>query len=78
MQKFGFRIKTKSGSVVENLVIHGQDQALAETKLLQMYPKAQVLECRPLDDAPRGEGSDLESVLSLIINSQNRPEPPPG
>jgi hypothetical protein len=67
MQKFGFRIKTKSGTVVENLVIHASDLAQAEAKLLRMYHHATVLESKVMDDLPRGEGTDLEGAISLIL-----------
>ncbi|MDN3575219.1 hypothetical protein QWZ03_00330 [Chitinimonas viridis] len=67
MLKFGFRIRTKTGAVVDNLVIQAHDLTHAEAKLLQMYHHATVLEAKPLDDTPRGEGVDLESAISLII-----------
>ena len=67
MQKFGFRIQTSSGMTVENLVIHGVDQAQAETKLRQMYHRCTILECRVVDDVARGDGTDLEGAISLIV-----------
>jgi hypothetical protein len=33
MMKFGFKIRTRSGLVVDNLLIPGRDQADAERKL---------------------------------------------
>ena len=68
MQKFGFRIQTRSGLVVENLAIQAESQDLAEVKLRKMYHHAAVLECKILDDLPRGDGTDLEGAISLIIN----------
>ncbi len=43
--KYGFRIRTNSGLIVENLLIHGRDEVDAERKLRQMYRYCKVLEC---------------------------------
>ena len=67
MQKFGFRIQTSSGMTVENLVIHGVDQEQAESKLRQMYHRCSILECRVVDELARGDGTDLEGAISLIV-----------
>jgi hypothetical protein len=67
MQKFGFRIKTKAGALVDNLIIQAQDLSHAESKLRQMYHHATVLESRAIDEQPSGQGMDLEGALSLII-----------
>ena len=37
MMKFGFKIRTRGGMVVDNLQIPGRDQADAEKKLMQIY-----------------------------------------
>ena len=42
--KFGFRIRTRHGLVVEHLMIHGRDEADAERKLRQMYLHCEILE----------------------------------
>jgi hypothetical protein len=68
MQKFGFRIQTRAGMTVENLVIQGVDQAQAEAKLQRMYHHCTVLECRALEDTLRGEATDVESAISLILD----------
>ena len=41
--KFGFRIRTRHGLVVEHLMIHGRDEADAERKLRQMYLHCEIL-----------------------------------
>ncbi|MDX2220895.1 MAG: hypothetical protein SF172_17880 [Burkholderiales bacterium] len=67
MDKFGFRIQTRSGLVVDNLVIQAADQATAETRLKQMYLGCTIQEVKVLDSTPmRGDGSDLEGVINLI------------
>ena len=72
MQKFGFRIQTRSGMTVENLIIHGSDQEQAENKLRQMYHHCTILECRVVDDLARGDGTDLEGAITLIVG-KDRP-----
>jgi hypothetical protein len=63
--KYGFRIKTRTGMVVDRLAIHGRDEAEATRKLERMYPHCRVLECVP----PRGTaaaGHSFEDVIALI------------
>jgi hypothetical protein len=62
--KYGFRIRTRSGMVVENLTIHGRDEADAERKLRQMYLHCQVLECRAVGGkfGPAG----FEHLVALV------------
>jgi hypothetical protein len=43
--KYGFRIRTRSGLIVDNLLIHGRDELDAERKLRQMYQYCKILEC---------------------------------
>jgi hypothetical protein len=64
--KYGFRIRSRTGMVVENLSIHGRDEADAQRKLMQMYPHCQVLECRPIGAPARAEHASFEEVLSLV------------
>ena len=71
MKKYGFRIQTRGGSTVENLVIQGRDRDEAERKLRQVYHHCTVLEGKLL--AEQADGSDFESVISLIAK-----EPPRG
>jgi hypothetical protein len=42
--KFGFRIRTRGGLIVDNLLIHGKDEVDAERKLRQMYQHCKILE----------------------------------
>ncbi|MBV1776790.1 hypothetical protein KSF73_13825 [Burkholderiaceae bacterium DAT-1] len=71
MQKFGFRIKTRAGAVVDNLVIQGQDMAHAESKLRQIYHQAQIVEACVLSDVPTGQVNDLEGAISLILSQED-------
>jgi hypothetical protein len=45
MTKFGFRIRTRDGMTVENLLIYGRDGSDAERKLRQMYHECEILDC---------------------------------
>jgi hypothetical protein len=67
MEKFGFRIQTRAGLTVENLVIHGVDRAQAEVKLKKMYHHCTILDCKVVDELPRGDGTDLEGAITLIV-----------
>ena len=67
MQKFGFKIRTKAGALVDNLVIQAQDAAKAELRLMQMYRHATILEARIIEEPQATIGADLESAISLII-----------
>jgi hypothetical protein len=71
--KYGFRIRTRDGMVVEHLMIHGRDEADAERKLRQMYLHCEILECnvmqpammQPTKRSPATTAS-FEDVISLI------------
>ena len=57
MMKFGFKIRTRSGLVVDNLLIPGKDQADAERKLTQIYRHCEILESKTVQQqSGRGAG----------------------
>lgn len=64
--KFGYRIRTRHGLLVENLAIHGRDEADAERKLRQMYQHCQILGCAVLQAGRRADSISFEDVVSLI------------
>ena len=74
MKKFGFRIRTRGGSVVDNLTIQGRDREEAERKLRQVYHHCEVLEARELLGAAPADASDFEGVISLIADEGRRGE----
>ena len=45
-RKFVFKIKTKSGGIVGNIVIEANDIEAAKYKLRQRYPDCEILEGR--------------------------------
>jgi hypothetical protein len=75
MLKFGFRIRTRSGLPVENLVVHARDQAEAQRKITQMYLHCEIIECKEIVSAGREEGADLEGIISLISRQANEENP---
>jgi hypothetical protein len=66
MIKFGFRIRTRSGLPVDNLVVHARDQAEAEKRISQMYLHCEILDCKQIQAPSKDDGTDIESILSLI------------
>lgn len=43
LNKYGFRIRTRAGLVVDHLLIPGRDEEEAERKLLQLYRDCEIL-----------------------------------
>ncbi|MBI4984745.1 MAG: hypothetical protein HZC24_05225 [Rhodocyclales bacterium] len=66
MTKYGFRIRTRDGLTVDNLLIHGRDELDAERKLRQMYHGCQIVECSPMYGGARGITANYEEVVRLI------------
>ncbi len=72
--KYGFRIRTRSGAVVDNLLIFGRDESDAERKLRQIYLGCVSLEARRLlIQAPRSGPISYEDVVDLISFPQVSP-----
>lgn len=66
MYKYVFRIRARSGMVVENLTVQARDRLEAEKKLEQIYRNCEFLDCREVAAPAATEGVDFESVLSMI------------
>lgn len=75
MIKFGFKIKTRGGMVVDNLQVAARDRAEAEHKVSQIYHRCEILDCIELRQVVKEEGFDLESAINLIGKEGER-EPP--
>ena len=71
MYKYVFRIRARSGMVVENLPVQARDRLEAEKKLEQIYRNCEFLDCREVAAPAVTEGVDFESVLSMI-NKQEK------
>ena len=70
MTKFGFRIRTRGGMVVENLTVQARDRDEAEIRIRQIYQHCEILDCNTLTPDSRGDGVDLESMISLISRQE--------
>jgi hypothetical protein len=73
LTKFAFRIRTRSGTPVENLLVQAADRAQAEVRITQMYPYCEIVECRELTATPRDEAASLDSILSIIARDDPAP-----
>lgn len=66
MLKYGFRIRTRSGTPVENLMLQARDRAEAERRINQIYPHCEIVECRVIQTAIGDDGASFESIISMI------------
>ncbi|MGH8670863.1 MAG: hypothetical protein ACREUA_02345 [Burkholderiales bacterium] len=71
MTKFGFKIRTRSGLPVDNLVVQARDQAEAESKINQMYLHCEILECKEIRAPAKDDVADIESIISLIVRQRD-------
>lgn len=78
MLKFGFKIKTRGGMVVDNLLVSARDREEADRKIQQIYHHCEILDCHEAQQALRedSQGLNLENAISLISREAD-PEPPP-
>ena len=65
--KFGFRIRTRSGSTVDHLSIHGKDLDEATRKLRQMYYSCEILASWTEATQLRAATQSFEDVVDLIV-----------
>jgi len=72
MNKYGFKIRTRGGSVVENLQVQARDRAEAEGKISQIYRHCEILECQEITPTLKKEGLDLDDVLALINKQEEK------
>ena len=66
MNKYGFRIRTQGGMLVENLQVQARDREEAERKINQIYHRCEIIEWQEVTPTLKKEGLDLEDVISLI------------
>lgn len=65
--KFGFRIRTRPGLVVDNLMIHAMDEFEAQRKLMQMYQGCEILECVRHTGVAGILNTNYEHVLDRLV-----------
>lgn len=66
LTKYAFRIRTRDGLVVSNLMIHGRAEDDAQRKLRQIYRDCEILDCICHHGAERKPPANFDDVLSLI------------
>ena len=64
--KYGFRIRTRVGLVLDKLMIPGRDKEEAQRKLRQIYRDCEILECVCHHGGVATPMADFEDVVSLI------------
>ena len=74
MNKYGFKIRTRGGMMVENLQVQARDRDEAVRKINQVYRQCEIIECQEVTPTLKKEGLDLEDVVALI-NSQGDKKP---
>ena len=72
MNKYGFKIRTRTGALVESLQVQARDQAEAEQKIRQIYHQCEILECQEITPTVRKESLDLDDVVSLINQQEEK------
>ena len=71
LNRYVFRIRTRSGTPVENLTIQALNQGQAEQRLQQMYPYCEIVECRETTAMPRDESANLDHIISIIARGDD-------
>lgn len=71
IEKYGFRIRTRNGAIVENLSIGGRNESEAQRKLLQMYQGCEILDscCLPATPLSRSGTANYEDVMNMITTN---------
>ena len=64
--KYAFRIRTRDGLGVSNLMIHGRDEEDAQRKLRQIYRDCEIVECVLHQGSARTPPANFDDVLTLI------------
>ena len=67
LTKYGFRIRTRVGLVMNNLMIHGNDAEEAHRKLRQMYRDCEIIECVRYCNGERTIVDDFHRVPQLNL-----------
>ena len=65
-EKYGFRVRTRNGAVVERVLISADSEEEARSKLAQMYYQCEVLATWRDIPAPRVAGSSFEELVDLL------------
>lgn len=66
VEKFAFRIRTRSGSLVDGIAIHAQTADEARAKLRKMYPACAIMEEWSATSQLGTQSTSFEDVIDLI------------
>ncbi|MES2772260.1 MAG: hypothetical protein V4623_09890 [Pseudomonadota bacterium] len=70
IKKYGFRIRTRHGSILDSLLIFGADELEAEHKLRQVYYGCEILEARRLTiQSQENDALSYEALVDLLVKS---------
>lgn len=72
MNKYGFKIRTRNGMLVENLQVQAPDREAAENRIRQIYHHCEIIECGEIAPPVKGENIDLENMIALIGKEEPR------
>jgi hypothetical protein len=72
VNKYGFKIRTRNGMLVENLQVQAADREGAENRIRQIYHHCEIIECSDIAPQVKGENIDLENMISLIGKEEPR------
>lgn len=67
LDKFGFKVRTRNGAIVEKVLINGESEADARSRLMKMYYHCEVLETWRESHAPKLAGASFEDVVDLMF-----------
>ncbi|MDB5809312.1 MAG: hypothetical protein JWN94_1434 [Betaproteobacteria bacterium] len=66
MIKYGVKLRTRGGMVIDDLQIAARDRGAAEHKVGQIYQRCEIIDCAEMRPSVKDEPFDLESVINLI------------
>jgi hypothetical protein len=66
MLKYGFKIKTRGGMIVDALMVAARDRTEAERKVAQIYHRCEILSCQEMPSAAKDENISYENLISMI------------
>jgi len=76
LQKYGFRIKTRNGLVLDNLTVQARDRSEAERRITQIYHYCEILDCHENAATAHAGAADVEGVIALISKTRELPVAP--
>lgn len=76
MQKYGFRIRTRNGLILDNLTVQACDRREAERRITQIYHYCEILDCQENMATAHAGAVDVEGVIAMISKTRELPEAP--